>query len=328
MTGGVNVPVEVQGNGLVSDPLTFNGDGAATAVLDLGAGTVEESGHQPVSFTGITTLNVNANSAPAAVFGTTGPDELTYTPTGAETATLTDAGLGLTARFANVAGGFALDPRGGGDMIDVAGTAGSDMITAVSVGAAPGLPTIGVGALLPMTFNPVDTQTLVIDDGLGSDDLTVDSSENSFPIPIIDRGNQSSLTLIGGTATADVYTPGPAAGAGTSAIVIGGVTQTVAFTGLAPVLDTVAGPLAVTGTAANDVINYGPGSSVTNGLVTVGSFESIEFSNTTTLNLDAGSGDDTITVNNPSTPTGLTAIAVDGGSGNDTLVVNALGSNT
>ena len=141
-----------------------------------------------------------------------------------------------------------------------------------------------------MTFNLFDTQKLVIDDGLGSDDLTVDSSANPFPIPIIDKGNQSSLTLTGGTATADVYTPGPAAGAGTSAIVIGGVTQMVAFTGLAPVLDTVAGPLTVTGTAANDVINYGPGSTATNGLVTVGSFESIEFSNKTTLSLDGGLG--------------------------------------
>ena len=112
----------------------------------------------------------------------------------------------------------------------------------------------------------------------------------------------------------------------TSAIVIGGVTQTVAFTGLASVLDTVAGPLTVAGTAANDVVHYGPGSVATNGLVTVGSFESIEFSNKTTLSLATGSGDDTITVNNPSTPTGLTTIAVDGGPGNDTLVVNALGN--
>ena len=63
--------------------------------------------------------------------------------------------------------------------------------------------------------------------------------------------------------------------------------------------DTVAGPLTVAGTAANDVINYGPGSTATSGLVTVGSSEPIEFSNKITLSLEAGSGDDTITVNNP-----------------------------
>ena len=61
VNGGVNVPINVRGNGLESDPLTFKGDGAATAVLDLGAGTVTEAGHQPVTFPGITKLDIDAN---------------------------------------------------------------------------------------------------------------------------------------------------------------------------------------------------------------------------------------------------------------------------
>jgi PKD repeat protein len=177
-----------------------------------------------------------------------------------------------------------------------------------------------------MTFNATDTRLLVIDDGDGSNNLTVDSRANPFPVPIDVRGNRSTLTLTGGTAAQDVQTAGTAAGTGSSAIQIGGLTQTIAFAGVASVLDTVAGPLTVAGTTANDVINDGPGAVLGDGLVTVGGLAAIEFSNKTTLAIAAGPGDDTITVNDPATPTGLTAIAVDGGPGANILVVNALGN--
>ncbi len=167
-------------------------------------------------------------------------------------------------------------------------------------------------------------------DTLGDDDtLIVDSSGGGIPVPIAYDGGTGSnaLTLQGGTALTDTYAPGPNVGSGTSTLTFtGGVAETIQFQNLAPVLDTVPGPLTVMGTAANDVINYGVGSVPANGLVTVNNFESIEFSSKTTLTFNAGAGDDTITVNNPNTPTGLTAITVDGGSGIDTLMVNALGN--
>ena len=59
--------------------------------------------------------------------------------------------------------------------------------------------------------------------------------------------------------------------------------------------------------------------------MTVNAFESIEFSNKTALTLNGIGGDDTITVNNASTPTALVSLSVMGGVGNDTLVVNANG---
>ncbi len=90
------------------------------------------------------------------------------------------------------------------------------------------------------------------------------------------------------------------------------------------VIDTVpAATLIVNGTPSNDVINYSAGSPTTLGLVTVNNLESMSFSNKAALILDTGTGDDTVTVNNTTTPTGLTAITVNGGGGNDTLVVNA-----
>src|SRR5207247_850393 len=100
--------------------------------------------------------------------------------------------------------------------------------------------------------------------------------------------------------------PGPNIGEGTSTIIIAGVTQTVRFSSLEPVLDTVAGPLTVSGTAADNAINYSQGSVAANGLVTIDNFESIEFFNKSQLPIHPGAGHDTINLNNPHTPTGLT----------------------
>ena len=57
----------------------------------------------------------------------------------------------------------------------------------------------------------------------------------------------------------------------------------------------------------------------------------IEFSNKTALTINAGAGQDTISLNNPFTPTGLsgpTGITVNGGdpSGGDTLTVTGVGA--
>ena len=58
--------------------------------------------------------------------------------------------------------------------------------------------------------------------------------------------------------------------------------------------------------------------------MSVGGYEPIEFINKTTLTLNGLAGDDTINLNNPDTPTGLTAIAVNGGdpTASDKLIVN------
>ena len=182
----------------------------------------------------------------------------------------------------------------------------------------------------PVTQVPLASLTQINVNGLGGNDtLIVDSSNGGIPVPIAYDGGTGSnaLTLQGGTALTDTYAPGPNVGSGTSTLTFtGGVTETIQFQNLAPVLDTVPGPLTVMGTTSNDVINYGVGSVPANGLVTVNNFESIEFSNKTALTLNAGAGDDTITINNPNTPDGLTAITADGGPGIDTLVVNALGN--
>ena len=165
----------------------------------------------------------------------------------------------------------------------------------------------------------------------GNDVLTVDAGTgaNASTIHYDGGGGRSSLQLLEGPgsvdATADLYSVGATPGSGVSDLTIGGNHQLVYFTDLAPVLDLVAGPLVVNGTDAANAIDYRVGSVATNGLVSIDNQESIEFSNKTTLTLNGLAGSDEFNLNNPNTPTGLTAITVNGGdptTGSDTVIVN------
>ena len=218
-----------------------------------------------------------------------------------------------------------------GDTILIGGTAGDDVIS-LSLNASGHLIVTVNGATTTYTNflgGPIATcgvEQLLVDGLAGDDSLTVDSINGAIPIAINFHGggNADLLTLTGGTATSDVYTPGPNPGQGTSTIVIGSVTQTVTFTGLEPVLDLVAGPLTVNGTNADNAINYSQGSVAANGLVSVDGFETIEFSGKTSLTINALAGSDTINLNSPTTPAGLTGITVNGGdpTAGDTVIVN------
>jgi hypothetical protein len=184
----------------------------------------------------------------------------------------------------------------------------------------------------PVLTVPLATLKQINVNGLGGNDtLIVDSTNGLINVPNgirFDGGtgnNNLDLVQTGGPDQAsDTYTVNTNPGQG-SDVIVGGLndTQTVFFQNLAPVFDSVPGPLTVNGTPANNVINYSQGTTTANGLVTVDAFEPIEFTNKTSLTIQAQAGDDTITVNNPNTPTGLTALTVDGGTGNNTLVVNA-----
>lgn len=134
----------------------------------------------------------------------------------------------------------------------------------------------------------------------------IDSTNGAIPIAITYDGglDRDVLVLIGGTATSDIYSPGLNPGQGVSTIVIGGVAQTVDFSNIEPVIDLVAGPLVINGTPADNAINYSQGSVATNGLVSIDNLETIEFSNKTTLTINAQAGSDTINLNNPNTAAG------------------------
>jgi hypothetical protein len=322
--GGPNASANIVGDGTTGQLTIVPQLGDALAHL-----TGDGLGNNGVSLGTIASARVDANGQPILFRGTSTGNEADDTPIGSTEALVSFPGAGTLFDVTGLGTSPLLfDPIGSGQAVKVLATTDDTAFdvtqTTTNTVVAVTDQTTGL-ALLPASTVSADTARLVIQGGAGNDALSVDSTAAPIAIPITYDGGAgaNTLSLTGGTATSDTYTPGPAVGAGTSQITIGGVTQTVSFVNLAPVLDTVAGPLTVDGNAANNVINYTVGSTTANGLVSVDAFEPIEFSNKTTLTLAGQAGDDTIIVNNPDTPTGLTALSADGGTGNDTLVVNA-----
>ncbi len=308
-----------------SDTLNYTAPADAATTIDLGASSISSTGTNPVTFSGIKKLNETSSGAGStlSILGTTGPDTISYTPTGTTAGLVTLAGSDMTTTFAGVQSTFTINPVGGGDTVTVNGTAANDAIAAT--GAAT--PTVQVNGLKTVSLVAANVNSLVINGGAGSDTLTVNSAAAPFSIPITYDGGGSgsdSLTLTGGTALSDVYTPGPGIGAGSNVLTFGAGIERVYFKNLSPVLDLVAGPLTVNGTNADNAINYTQGSVAANGLVSIDNFESIEFSNKTTLTINAGAGNDTINLNDPTGPNGLTGITINGGdpTDSDTLIVN------
>lgn len=291
--------------------------GDALVTLNGGSGNDVLTVESPAGQTGNV---INGNEGDDAITGGLGDDQF-------------DGGAGDDT----FVGGGGTDRVGGGagasigDTILVAGTSGADTITLAVDASGYLLATVNGVTTTYTNFlsGPIATSGIegILVNGLGGDDdVTVDSSNGAIPIAITYNGDAGSdtLTLTGGIASSNTYSVGPDVGSGSSVMVIGGVTQTVQFTGLEPVVDLVGGPLVVNGTNANNAINYSQGSVAANGLVSIDGFETIEFSNKTTLAINAGAGSDTINLNNAVTPTGLTGITVNAGdpTDGDKLVIN------
>ncbi len=168
----------------------------------------------------------------------------------------------------------------------------------------------------------------------GDDAVTVDVTNGLLVQPVTYDGGAGHDTLTvtgtppGGTGLDEViYTPGPSVGAGRLRYEnpANAELMRLDFVNLEPVVDLVPAPtLTINAPASDNAINYTQGSVAANGLVSVDNHELIEFSNKTALVLNAGAGSDTINLNNPATPTGLTGITVNGGdpTASDTLIVN------
>jgi hypothetical protein len=213
----------------------------------------------------------------------------------------------------------------------------NDTIKLVIDASNPALLDVYLNSNTPVDQVPIALLNQINVNGLGGNDtLIVDSSNGLINVPNginYDGGtgfNTLDLVQTGGTMqTSDVYSPGPNPGEGTDVITGPSGTQTVSFQNLAPVLDLVpAATFTVNGTPANNAISYSRGliDPVHDGLVTVDNFESIEFANKTNLSINSGLGTDTISINNPNTPTGLTGIGVMGGdpNANDALFVTGV----
>ncbi len=310
-----------------SGPVTVNlgNDALSTNTTITGfGGTITLQGDEVV--------NLNLDGQTLTVNGATQPENISYTPTGPLAGTVTATGLNTTFNFSNVLGGeFTIDPgSGGNNTVTVNGTTGDDNI-AVDGNGANSI-SVFINALAAVTINEGDTQSLVIEGGAGNDNLVVNSIVAPVTVPITYDGGsgQDSLTLTGGAATLDTYTPGPIAGSGNSTIVYtsgGGGIQVVNFQNIEPVFDNVTSTTAtINGTNADNAINYTtPGfNDQGGGLVTIDDQEGYFFSNKTHLVINAGAGDDVINLNGQSVPPGLLDITVNGSdpTASDTLIVN------
>jgi hypothetical protein len=160
----------------------------------------------------------------------------------------------------------------------------------------------------------------------GSDQLTVDSSKGLIMlaegIHFDGGGSIDTLSLIqsgGPIRTSGTYSFGPNAGDGISQISDGAISQIVNFKNVEPVLDNV--PVAsftVNATAANNTISsiVGLGGGFFAGAtakIAIDNLATIEFNQKAVLTIDGLGGNDSISINHPITPAGLTAITVQGG---------------
>ena len=100
---------------------------------------------------------------------------------------------------------------------------------------------------------------------------------------------------------------------------------------LSGIVDSVPGPLVIEATDGDNAISYrevtanGVGQILIDNLLPAAN--GLQFTNKSTLTINALGGSDTINLNNPSTPAGLTSITVNGGdptAGSDELIVNGI----
>jgi hypothetical protein len=156
-------------------------------------------------------------------------------------------------------------------------------------------------------------------DMLPSSGLTYDSLAATGPAT-------NSLALKGGSFTSETYA---ATGPGAGSITYNSGTPIV-FSNLSPIDDTVSSPTFVfTPPEGDQKVDVADGP-IVGGVQTdqindvgTGSFELINFGNKTTATVSALTGNNTISVNNDIMAAGLTALDVNSGTGNDTVHVQA-----
>ncbi len=327
------VPVSYEGGDpSASDVLNYNASAGAATTVNLGASTISQTGPAfgTVTVSGIERVNLTSfgGGSTLSVVGTAGDDTINVTPTAAGAGSLVRQGVGGSPLFTYTGVAGAVTVGGGSGGTDTLGILGDDLVdtvilTSTTVSTNGAVVTLGTG------LDALDIETLG-----GDDTLTVNVTGGMVAQPINFDGGQGfdQLDVIGtppgGTGLDEViYNPGPATGGGSLRYENAGnaVLMAINFSGLEPVVDLLAAPtLTVFGTTGDDSINYSQGSVATQGLISVDFFETIEFAGKTNLVINAGSGSDSINLNNAAVPTGLTTITVNGGdpTDSDTLVIN------
>ncbi len=209
--------------------------------------------------------------------------------------------------------------------IVVAGTAGTDTLVVTATGANSGSYSLNGGAAV----NFAGITAFTFDAGAGNDTFTITNPAASLfgPVAGVFYNGQTQAstpgdTLIlqggGGANFTETYTPS-SANNGRIVTSGGGVTQTLTFTGLEPVTDTVVADsydlILPIGADTVNVVN-GPIASGFQTLQVNGgaapTFESVNFANKTNVRVMGNSGADTFTINYTLAAAGLATFELDG----------------
>ncbi len=261
----------------------------------------------------------------------------------------TDLGLNLT----NVVGtlslsGLSLLMNGGGNMVDgdgltslnVATGAGNDSVlltnTQLRLAAAQqAVNYSGFARFSLATLGGDDTLTVMNPDGSlvagFTGGISYDGGGRAPDGGGGGTGNDALVLMGGGGLTfSGTYSVGPGPGDGTLTATNGTITQSITFTGLEPVTDTVTmGTFTINATDDSNVITLDNGTANGDGLVrvTIDAFEPVQFANKTNVVVNAGLTDldlaDTIVVAYTETATGLMNVTFNGGGDADLFSVRS-----
>jgi Ca2+-binding RTX toxin-like protein len=327
ITAVPNVQITVEGdepgNG---DVLNFTSTGAT--IVDLGASEIEDAGvagSPDVIYSGIETINLNANGQTLAVWGTDDDDAIEVTPFGGNAGRVQVNGQDPVVNYTNVLNNtITIDPRGGQDTLVVNATPGADNVT---VDVPAGLVDTGAngGAV---NFILANTDALRVNGREGNDSFAV--TPGAIPVmidggdPIGVVGDTLNLVNLPGSPT---FTPGPEPDEG--GFTFDGAAEDVSFDHIEAITVDLSGGAAgaatIMGTGADDDITaVGVSANTVNVQVNAG--PDAMFTSATDITLQGKNGDDDFTIDVNVQNLGVT-FNVDGGlptAGSDELRVTGV----
>ena len=186
VTPTADTAIEVQGGtpSIGSDVLNFAGTGVGAVTLDLAAETITEAGLLPVSYTGVETVNIDANNT-LTVDGTASNDTIDVTPlNGDNDGSFSHNGSPTVAFNYDDATSITFNGGGGVDDLNVLGDAAADIVTSAANEITVDGSTVTLGA---------DLEAVSVHGLGGNDDINLGALGVSATI----RGGDGNDTLVG-----------------------------------------------------------------------------------------------------------------------------------
>ena len=206
---------------------TASGPAAGPLTVDLDANTVAgyagiAGASGKVGILGIPTVNLAANGQTMTVLGTSGDDNLTFSPSGAAAGRLTRAEASQVLNLSGV-GSLAIDPVAGTDTVTVSGTTAADTINV----AITTISTIQVNASLGISSPTANVERFGLASGQAADTINVRAFNTVNGRVLVDGGdpavnkpNGDVLNVIAGSPQASLKNQpgGPTPGSGSASV--------------------------------------------------------------------------------------------------------------